>query len=348
MLSTLFYLSSGLFLGWTLGANNMSSVFGTAVGTKMVSFKTAAIIASICVILGAVISGAGVSETMEDLGPITTLPGAFITALSAALTVFLMTQAALPISATQAIVGSIIGWSFYTHTTVNIPVVLDIVVAWVTSPLLAAFFAFILIWLLKTYLKANPIPMLYRDAYTRLGLIIAGACSAYALGANNIANVMGPFVSVVPFHPLEITAWLTITPLQQLFFLGGTAIAVGICTYSKSVIKTIGDGLLKMSPIEAFVVVTAHALVLFLFSSTSLQAFLIKYHLPTFPLVPLSSAGAVIGAVIGVSLTKNGQGLKISELWRVGRGWIITPLLAAIICYFALFFMENVFTQQVL
>ena len=84
-MATLFFLSSGLFLGWTLGANNMSSVFGTAIGTKMVSFKKAAFIASVFVILGAVISGQGVSETLEGLGKINTLPGAFMTALAAAL-----------------------------------------------------------------------------------------------------------------------------------------------------------------------------------------------------------------------------------------------------------------------
>ena len=52
-ISTLFFLSSGLFLGWTFGANNMSSVFGTAIGTRMLSFRTAAIIASILIVLGA-------------------------------------------------------------------------------------------------------------------------------------------------------------------------------------------------------------------------------------------------------------------------------------------------------
>ncbi|NQV50408.1 MAG: inorganic phosphate transporter, partial [Candidatus Marinimicrobia bacterium] len=53
------FLSSGLFLGWSLGANDASNIFGTAVGTKMVKFYTAATVASIFVILGAVVSGAG-------------------------------------------------------------------------------------------------------------------------------------------------------------------------------------------------------------------------------------------------------------------------------------------------
>ena len=45
----LVYLSSGLFLGWSLGANDAANIFGTAVGTKMVKFRTAAIISSIFV-----------------------------------------------------------------------------------------------------------------------------------------------------------------------------------------------------------------------------------------------------------------------------------------------------------
>lgn len=47
MFEYLFFLSSGLFLGWSLGANDASNIFGTAVGTKMLRFTTAAVIACI-------------------------------------------------------------------------------------------------------------------------------------------------------------------------------------------------------------------------------------------------------------------------------------------------------------
>jgi PiT family inorganic phosphate transporter len=53
------YLSSGLFLGWSLGANHAANVFGTAVASKMVRFKTAASICSLFVILGAVLAVPG-------------------------------------------------------------------------------------------------------------------------------------------------------------------------------------------------------------------------------------------------------------------------------------------------
>jgi PiT family inorganic phosphate transporter len=66
-LSIIIFLLGGLFLGWSLGANDAANVFGTAVGTRMVRFKTAAIVCSIFVILGAIISGAGTTETLGSL-----------------------------------------------------------------------------------------------------------------------------------------------------------------------------------------------------------------------------------------------------------------------------------------
>ena len=74
----LLFLSSGLFLGWTLGANDASNVFGSAVGSKLIRFKQAAIIASIFVVLGAVLQGAGGSHTLGKLGSIDALGGALL------------------------------------------------------------------------------------------------------------------------------------------------------------------------------------------------------------------------------------------------------------------------------
>ena len=45
-LTVLFFLTSGLMLGWSLGANDAANVFGTAVGTRMVRFGTAALVCS--------------------------------------------------------------------------------------------------------------------------------------------------------------------------------------------------------------------------------------------------------------------------------------------------------------
>ena len=113
-MTLLIFLSSGLFLAWSLGANNAANVFGPAVGTKMVRFATAAAITTVFVILGAVIDGAGASQTLGKLGAVNALGGSFTIALCAAVTVTIMTKAGLPVSTSQAIVGGIIGWNFFT------------------------------------------------------------------------------------------------------------------------------------------------------------------------------------------------------------------------------------------
>ena len=85
MFEYLFFLSSGLFLGWSLGANDASNIFGTAVGTKMLRFTTAAVIACIFLGLGAVVSGQNTAESLNALGEVNSLPAAFTVALSSAL-----------------------------------------------------------------------------------------------------------------------------------------------------------------------------------------------------------------------------------------------------------------------
>jgi len=127
-------LSSGLFLGWSLGANDAANVFGTSVGTKMIKFRTAAWIAAIFVILGAVIEGSGASGTLGKLGSINTMPGAFTVALAAALSVAFMTKLKLPVSTSQAIVGAIIGWNMFSGSITDITSLTKIVLTWIVCP----------------------------------------------------------------------------------------------------------------------------------------------------------------------------------------------------------------------
>jgi len=342
----LFFLSSGLFLGWSLGANDAANIFGTAVGTKMVKFRTAAVVASVFVILGAVVSGAGATHTLGKLGAVDMIAGAFMVALSAAVTVMAMTKYGLPVSTSQAIVGAIIGWNLFVGRPTDMNSLYKIASTWVMSPILSAFISIGLFFAMRSFLKRWKLHILRLDAYTRVGLVLVGAFGAYSLGANNIANVMGVFVPVAPFDPLTLFG-ITISGTQQLFLLGGIAIAVGIGTFSKRVMMTVGDGVVKLTPQTALVVVLAQSIVLFLFASRGLESWLMAHHLPTIPLVPVSSSQVVIGSVIGIGLLRGGSGIKFRLLGRIAVGWIATPVLAALIAFVSLFFLQNVFNQQV-
>lgn len=346
-ISSIVFISSGLFLGWALGANHLGNVFGTAIGTRMVSFHAAALTCSLFIVIGAVVSGAGPAQTLGHLGEVNELAGAFMVALAAALTMLWMTRLGLPVSTTQAIVGGIVGWNLFSGHATDPSALTTIMLSWVAGPVIAAFVAVVLFKVVRRLLVRSRLHLLQADAITRIGLILAGALGAYSLGANNIANVMGVFVPVVPVRELNLFGSIALSSGQQLFLLGGLAIAAGIYTYSRKVVDTVGVHLLQLSPATALAVVLAHSLVMLMFSSQSLESLLNGLGLPGIPLVPISSSEVVVGAVVGIGILQGGGGIRWSVLGHIAAGWLLTPVMAALASFIGLYFLQNVFQQTV-
>lgn len=340
------FLSSGLFLGWSLGANDASNVFGTAVSSRMITFRAAATWCSIFVILGAVVSGTGASHTLGKLGAVNAIAGAFIVAFAAAMSVYLMTLARYPVSTSQAIVGAIVGWNMFSGSLTDYASLSKIVSTWVVCPILSAVISIIFYRIVVMCINKSKPHMFLLDKLTRYGLLLAGIFGSYSLGANNIANVMGVFVPVSPFSDITIFGVYTMTAAQQLFLIGGVAIAVGVFTYSKRVMLTVGGGIFDLTPVASFVVVWAHSIVLFVFSSQSLGNLLQSIGLPPIPLVPVSSSQAIVGAVIGIGLLKGGRVIRWRTVGGIASSWITTPVIAGLMSFISLFFLQNVFMQQ--
>jgi PiT family inorganic phosphate transporter len=158
---------------------------------------------------------------------------------------------------------------------------------------------------------------------------------------------MGVFTTSINLPTVQFAGLFTLGSTQQLFLLGGIAISVGVFTYSKRVMMTVGKSIYKISPIAALIVVLSSSTVLFLFASENLKIWLTSMGLPSFPLVPVSSSQAVVGAVLGIGLAKGGRNINFGILRNIGLGWVITPITSAIISYISLFFMQNVFMLAV-
>ncbi len=350
LIATLIFLSSGLFLGWSLGANDASNVFGTAVGSRMVRFSTAAFICSLFVIIGSVTAGAGAAHGLGKLGAVNALAGSFTVALAAAITVLFMTKLGLPVSTSQAVVGAIVGWNLFSGSPTDINALGKIVSTWVACPILAAIFSAFIYKFVVLFIENTKPHLLSLDRNIRLALLIVGAFGSYTLGANNIGNVMGVFVPSSPFENIQIAGIFDISAVEQLFLLGAIAIAVGVYTYSKRVMMTVGGSLMTLSPTGALVVVMASSMVLFVFSSQELSSFVASLGLPPIPLIPVSSSQAVVGAVIGIAMLQGIKGVrqvKWGVLGGIASGWITTPVIAALISFVSLFIVQNVFAQQV-
>jgi len=342
----LLFLTSGLFLGWSLGANDASNVFGSAVGSKMVSFRKAAIIASVFIILGAVLQGSGTSGTLEKLGAVNAIGGSFTVALAAAITVYLMTKFAIPVSTTQAIVGAIIGWNFFTGNATDKGTLIQIVSTWISGPVIGALFGILLYMLVRFIKRTARIHLVRFESYVRTGLIIVGAFGAYSLGANNIANVMGVFIPAFNLDEINLGI-ITLSSSQQLLLLGGIAIAAGILTYSNRVMEVVGNSIVELSSEAALVVVLSQALVLFIFSSSGLSSLPERIGLPPIPMVPVSSTQVIIGSVIGIGLYKGVRNINFRVLGGIASGWVLTPVFSGILTYVTLFFVKNIFSIDV-
>jgi inorganic phosphate transporter, PiT family len=295
-------LSSGVFLGWSLGSNDASNVFGTAVSSNMVRFRTAAILCAVFVVIGALIGGRAGLHTYSNLSTFS-LETAFLTSLASALTVTMMTRLGLPVSTSQAVVGALCAVGI-AQSDLNTTSLVKVVICWIGTPIGGLISAVILYRITGWLLNALNLNLFQYDRALRAGLIIAGSYGAYALGANNVANVTGAFCGEGMLSPF----WASL--------IGGLSIAVGVLTYSKHVMYTVGRDLIKLSAYPAFIVVLAEAATVHLFAEIG---------------VPVSTSQAVVGAAIGVGIAARTPTFNYRVLAKIGFGWVGTPAITFII-----------------
>jgi len=300
----MFSLLGGIFLGWSLGANDASNVFGSAVASRMLKFWTAAVLASLFVLLGALLQGQAGIDTLKGLTQLT-LQTAVVSSVAAAITVTIMTILGLPVSTSQSVVGAILGIGILKKQ-LNVMGLGKVVACWVGTPIGGIMIATIVYQVLAFVYNRLRINLVQSDKLLRLSLIAAGSYGAYSLGANNVANVTAVFVGAGQLSVFSAT------------LIGGLSICLGILTFSRRVMETVGKKLVRLDAFSALVVMLAEAMTV---------------HFYTFVGVPVSTSQAVIGAVLGVGIVKGINTISRKTLTGILIGWVLSPVVAS---FFAL------------
>jgi len=132
-----------LYLGWGLGSNDAANVFGPQVNSGTIRYRNAVILAAIFIVVGAILEGRRGLSTVGGISDLV-LFTAIISTLSAALTVSLMSRLGLPVSTSQAVIGSIIGLSLLRGNPVDYTKLTKILTCWILTPLGSVIAAFIL------------------------------------------------------------------------------------------------------------------------------------------------------------------------------------------------------------
>jgi PiT family inorganic phosphate transporter len=296
----MFRLISSFFLGWALGANDSANVFGTAVSSRMIRYSTAVVLTAVFVIIGACIQGRAGLKTLSNLTN-QTVSTAFIVSVASAATVTIMTILKLPISTSQSVVGSILGIGIIQNN-IHTAGLAKVIICWIGTPVGGFIFGIVLYYcFLFLFRKFRP-TIFTADEILRIGLIVAGSYGAYALGANNVANVTGVFSG-------------NLLSSTQAVLFGGISIAAGALTFSKNVMFTVGKSIVKLDAFSALIVVVAHSVTVHIYAIIG---------------VPVSTSQAIVGAVIAIGFIKGIQTINFTTLVKVFGAWVFTPFVGMV------------------
>jgi len=136
---------------------------------------------------------------------------------------------------------------------------------------------------------------------------------AFAHGANDVANAIGPVASIIPLAQgiglgaeIEVPIWL--------LALGGIGISIGCMTWGRRVMRTVGSRITNLTNTRGFSVDFGAATTVLIASKLGL---------------PVSTSHTVVGAVIGVGLARGLEAVDLSIIKKIVVSWLLTLPIAA-------------------
>jgi PiT family inorganic phosphate transporter len=160
----------GLYSAINIGANDVANAMATSVASGALTIKRAVLVAGVCNILGAVLVGSHVANTIRKglIDPLQFsgrqtlfLFGMLAAVLGSALWVNIATYFKLPVSTTHSIIGGVVGFGLVSVGIggINWKVVLFVVLSWIISPVFGGIIAFTIFSIIKKFILNSPEPI---------------------------------------------------------------------------------------------------------------------------------------------------------------------------------------------
>lgn len=300
------------FFAMNMGGSSFAASFAAACGGKLISRQRAIILFIIFVILGAMILGHHVSKTLgrNIVSPdILSEPALVIIFLVAGISMFAGNMINIPQSTSLVTVAAIVGVGVAVDT-VNYSKIFYCVVFWIILPLLS----YGLTWWITGYIyppRAQNFWVYEKYINQRNKLkwfaIIAGCYCAFSVGANNVANVVGPLNSQ---NGGSVLASML---LFAVVYGGGSLVFTGS-------LRTIGEKVVPLGLLTVSIISMVSGSLMIIASAFG---------------VPQSFVMLQMGSLFAVSVLKKGA----SETWsdpvtrRTFYSWAINPVAAFLISY---------------
>ncbi|MDS0282455.1 inorganic phosphate transporter [Haloarcula onubensis] len=274
-----------VFVGFNIGGSSTGVAFGPAVGSNTLSKLSAAALMTVFALAGGLLVGPAVVQSLgSDLvatpfSPLISIAVLFFIGTA----LFLSNVVGVPASTSMTAVGAIAGLGL-ARKTLNADLMLEIVVWWLVSPIVAFwvsgvigryFYPTLVRWFAVSQSEGDlldfdrsgavPRPRLGERTTPRefvgTAVVIGIGCyMAFSAGASNVANAVAPLVGNGSLD------------LYPAILLGGAAIGLGAFTIARRTMDTVGNDLTDLPLVAAIVVATVASTIVTFLSALGIPA----------------------------------------------------------------------------
>ena len=140
-------------------------------------------------------------------------------------------------------------------------------------------------------------------------LMVVTACGmAFAHGSNDVANAIGPLAAVISVAQNGVITAKSTLPVWVLM-VGGGGIVIGLATFGRHVIATVGKKITQLTPSRGFAAELAAATTIVIASGTGM---------------PISTTHTLVGAVLGVGIARGIEAIDLRVVGRILISWVVT------------------------
>jgi PiT family inorganic phosphate transporter len=293
LLVILVFLAVALVAG-----NNLSACVGPAVGARILTKRTGALLGAAGFTAGLLLQGAGMVNSINNFTP--NMPPEFqAEVLIAAIVVFIIAHLTrLPLSFSMSLVGLLAGYALASGSTSQIPFMAEIVAMWVIAPIAATILSYYLI----RYVNSRKVTDIWRRIrFYKALLIVLAFTTAYVSGA----NTLGLIVATAGFN------WATVAVAVAAIFAGAIFLGEGT-------IRRISQEFYRMRYSNATVALAASTILVEIAALLN---------------IPLSNTQTTTAAVFGAGISYKAKFLSLKPYLTIIAGWVVAPVLSFFIGY---------------
>ena len=302
-----------LLFDFTNGMHDAANSVATIVSTRVLSPKRAVIWAAFFNFVAFLLFGTAVANTIgQGLIDINVVdPLVIFGGLVGAIAWNLLTwYLGLPSSSSHSLMGGYLG-AAVAKAGFRVVIVkgwIKVLIFIVLAPMMGMALGLVLMILTTWAVRKQPVQAI--SIWSKRMQFVSAALYSLGHGGNDAQKTMGIIAGLMytsgRMKEFHIPLWIVLS--------AHTAIAMGTLTGGWRIVKTMGQKIVKLRPIDGFCAETASAISIF--TATHLG-------------VPVSTTHVITGAVAGVGTAKNAASVKWQVTIRIVYAWVLTIPMAA-------------------